>query len=230
MLMPTVSDVAMKLSNAAPAGLSNTLVQDLPGILVAVIAEFCGPISLDGRTGTGRSFTAIAMTRSYDGNGFPELVIDDFDPTQPLLITLYGSPLVSAAAKVSYDGAGTNVIFLPQLLGSAFLTNYALPGVFPIGLQNIQVTATFGMPVTADVWEAVRCEVAYRALVQAEVGIDGFGEVMEIDGFKYDSSVGASQFQETSSLAVMHGLYMAATLRYRDRGTRIWKKRAKRVS
>jgi hypothetical protein len=227
---PTVGDVADKLKTAAPAGITRELLSDLPAILAAVIAEFQGPVGLDGEGGTGRSFTPIVTTRAYDGNGYPELLIDDLDPASGYLVTLYGTPLTDVQVKTGRDGLGSNVLYRPQLVGGVFLTGVYAPPVFPLGLQNILVTATFGMPVTPDVYEAIRCEVCYRALVQAEVGIDGFGEVIKIGAFTFDSSVGSSQFQETSSLAVFHETYRRCLLRYRTRESWKWKRTARRMS
>ncbi len=220
---PTADECLRKIEIATPAGMSVSLADDVPNLLLAAIAEFEGPIGIMGSGGTGRSFTPVVDTRKYDGTGYPELVVDDIVPTASYVVTVFDTTLTTVTLKQAVQGRGWNVLCFPNLGMTVGNMQYPYAGRFTLGKQNITVAATFGYAaqVPKDVWEAVRCEVAYRGLVQAVVGLAGIGSNRTFGSWKIDNTVDADIWASSSSLSLYHKTFMRAIQRYRVPKTRI---------
>ena len=238
--MPTVQEVFQKLELTAPSPVTDTLGAAFGGILAPVIAEFQSPPSPIGNGGgTGRRFVPLAETRWYDGSGGPDLLIDDVVPSLPFTVAFGG---VGGAAP-AWGGAGSPVLRQPQdgndawniltLPASGYYYGAGTDGVykrFPRGQQNIGVSATFGYAAQApmDVWEALRCEAAYRLLIEGYVGLTGVGEEVTIGSYSVNTSVGAINFKLTSPLTTFHDKYLECVARYRRTPQRSWSRLASR--
>jgi hypothetical protein len=216
---PQESEVVAKLAIIAPDGLTDGITGDLEGLLAAVIAEFQSPVGPDGGGGTGRRFDPVTETRLYDGNGFPELRVEDIVPGTSLTVTSFGVVVSNVFLKTEREGLGYNILARQQgALGLSIPYTYA--SVWPRGAQNIAVTATWGYAavVPQDVWEAIRCEVTFRALVQGSVQLAGAGEIVKIGEFEVNTAAGVSVWKDSSPLAILHRTYLECRDRYRDRG------------
>jgi hypothetical protein len=225
---PIPSEVGTKLLLTASDVVTGFIAQEVAPVLAAVVSEFQSPPVRTGEGGgTGRQFSQSVETRFYDGSGLPELVIDDVIPSLPLFASCYGNLLSGVTVRTpTSPGDGFHTLAFP-LSGNYFSAGYNFYG-FPRGLQNIAVTATFGSEVTADIWEALRCEAAYRILVQSFVGLTGVGEEVKIGDYSINTSVGAINFRLTSPLTVFHDKYLAAVSRYRRSPQREWSRMAAR--
>lgn len=229
--MPTTQDVFDKLTLTAPDALTPPMQADVAMVLASVIAEFQSPPSPRPGGGTGRTFVAVTETRLYDGSGGPELTVDDIVPTLPYSVAfqpnIYAIPTAGVTLRHPQEpGAGWNV--LVRSTADYWLGIGA--GYIPRGTQNVAVTATFGVvPVPSDVWEAIRCEAAYRCLVQGFVPLSGVGLIMKTaDGSEVDTSAGVSVWKESSPIAVFHAVYEAAVARHRRSPQRAWNRLAVR--
>jgi hypothetical protein len=189
----------------------------VPGLLSAVVAHFQSPPGAERQGGTGRTFVPVFQTRFFDGNGLPELRVDDIVPGAALAVSVYGTLLSDVLLKTAGYGLGSNILTRPQ--GGGFAANLGsyYGGIFPQGKQNIAVATTWGAQagLTDDIREAILGEVAYRALVLGELGLTGVGEDIKMEGFELNTSVGAINFTLTSPLTVMHTFYLNAVTNYR---------------
>lgn len=217
---------------SAPEGLTEVVATDVPNLLVSVIAEFQSPVGRDGKGGTGRNFTPTEETRVFDGNGYPELRVDDIVPGEGVEVKVFDTTLVDVVLKQAIHGLGFNVLSRPQSSGAILGTSYGLSGLFPLGKQNVRVTTTWGFAaqVPKDVWKAVRGEVAYMALVGGAVGIDGVGQKVKIGSYELDTAAGSRSWEMSSPLAVYHNDYQQTVKRYRDTGTWRFARLGKRMS
>lgn len=232
---PVASEVYAKIKVTATDETTADMDRELVPIISAVVAEFQSPPVRSGEGGgTGRRFQPVAETRLYDGSGGPELIIDDFLPSLPFSATSAGvltfsstdTPYPGLAARTPANpGDGYHTLVVPNASYSALGGLYSY---FPQGIQNIAVAATFGNEVTPDIWEALRCEAAYRFLVQSFVGLTGVGESVSIGNFSINTSVGAINFRLTSPLTVFHDKFLAAVSRYRRSPQREWSRLAVR--
>ena len=239
--MPTVLEVFQKIKLTAPSPVTQDLSEAFGGILAPVIAEFQSPPSPIGNGGgTGRTFVPASDTRWYDGSGAPEQIVDDVVPSLPFTVVAgryssfslssgaYGSPVLRQPQE---PGAGWNILTIPSGGWYAGYTGYTgIYSRFPRGLQNIGLTATFGYAaqVPYDVWEAIRCEAAYRLLVEGYVGLTGVGEEVHIGDYSINTSVGAINFKLTSPLTTFHDKYLECVARYRVSPQRAWSRYAVR--
>lgn len=209
---PTTADVIQKIEIAAPDGLNIGVTADLEGLLDAVIAEFQSPVE---HGGTGRRFTPLQESRTYDGSGFPELRVDDLVPQAlggtALSITANAAAITGVVPRRPVDSLGWCVLMRPQENGATY-------NVFPTGRQNIVVNATWGFAATVptDVWEAIRGEVAARALRQSEVALDGVGDMVQLGPLSMNTSAGISVWEASSPLALFQKAYQECIRRYRD--------------
>lgn len=231
--LPNHSDVYLKLNLTAPDDISDDVDKDIDAVLAGVIADFeapVGPDTSEGPTGgTGRLWQPRAETRHFDGNGYGELRIDDIvppgvdgngSPTNPLVVQAYNTVLTNVGVKQASQGKGSNVLYFQG--GGALLGGYGRR-LFTRGVNNIAVTATFGNVVTADIFEALRCEACYPLLVEGFVGLNGVGEDVKIGDYELNTSVGAINFKLTSPLTVFHDKYQKAIIRHRERAERNWR-------
>ena len=127
-----------------------------------------------GGGGTGRALVPVTETRPFDGNGYAELWVPDIVPLLALSVSAFGTPLSDVVLKVVTDGPRANALVRQCANGGWAGGGLGWPGVFPIGLQNITVAATWGMAVTADIWEAIRCEAAARLWCRASCRCPGW--------------------------------------------------------
>lgn len=230
--MPTVTEVGAKLLVCAPDDVPEPVKAQIRPILAAVKAEFQGPVGIDGSGGTGRRFEPVTKTITYDGNGYAQLRVDDIVPGTALSVACYGSNLPDVVLKQAQSGLGYNIL-ARQLAGSiGVYAAYANGGVFPLGLQNISVTTTFGFAaqVPADVCEAILGETVSRLLSQGFVGIAGAGESVTMVDFEVNTSAGVSIWDKTSPMATMHTIYLERIIVYRDRGDAARARRRRRMS
>jgi len=221
---PDTEDVYQLLRAVADDNeVTSYMVDELPGTLRAVIADFESPYGRNGIGGTNRSFTPTVGTKVYDGNGYPELRVADIVPNTTLTVTAFDTTLIDVALKENRDGLGWNVLYRPQSAGAILGTSYGLSGLFPLGKQNIRVTTTWGFAaqVPADLWEAVRCEVARRILVKTSVGLSGVGDQVKMGPFQVDTAVGAPAWTMSSPLAVFATQYQNTIIKYRE--TKTWR-------
>jgi len=201
-------------------------MERVPGVISAVIAEFESPPGRNASGGTGRLFHQVTETRLFDGNGVGELLVHDLVASQPVAVLMGGSPLADIKVRTALPNRPTNVIYREQVTAATVAAlgypNYAdypdivtpvpFPArVFPVGLQNIAVNATWGNAVTADIFQAILCEVAYRILIESSVGLDGVGEDIEIGNFH----VNTGQTAFASPLTLFHSQFELAKRTYR---------------
>lgn len=203
---PTTDDVLSKMAVAlgeAPAASP----AEVSLVLAAVIAEFESPALPGGEGGTGRRFTPVTETRTFDGTGQKELRVPDIVPGTPLLVSVWGGALLGASLRREADVPASSDVSV--LVAQDYSSGWYGSGSrrFPSGSQNIGVTATWGYAATipADAREAVRGEAAARLLISAEGGVTGLGTT--IDNDKFDLS--------TSAPAQWHIIYRACISRYR---------------
>lgn len=243
---PVVADVVQKLNLTAPDGVTPEMEADIENLLEAIIAEFQSPPAAGGHRGgvafsssagtvggTGRSFTPTFEVRHFDGNGYPQLRVDDIVPDTEFTVKVYDARLVDVRLREPVKPyVGYNVLIRPQGAGSILGSSYATPGIFPMGLQNISVEATWGYSasIPKDIWEAIRCEASYRSLVQGVIPLAGVGEEVRIGNFGINTSVGILVWAQSSPVSIYHQQYTSAIERYRDRGA--WRRVyvAKRMS
>ena len=223
--MPTAAEVLQKINLIRPdqpSLLSSAdLAADISSVLAATIAHFQSPVGYGNGGGTGRTFVPTTTTRLYDGSGGPEQLIDDVLPDQSVVINIWGSTIFDAVIKnPASPGEGYNVISRSGL-GATYAGGLS-PGVFSRGLQNISVTATFGTVVTTDIWEAIRCEAAYRLVVEGFIDVTGVGIDLKLEDFEMNNAVGVQNFRMTSPLMVFHDCYLSAVTRYRLNPHRGW--------
>jgi hypothetical protein len=221
---PTTLACIRRLELVLPDPATASLLSDIAPILAGVIAEFESPTDRFGGGGTGRQFTPAPDVRLYDGNGLSELRIDDMVPNTPLTISVFNQPVDDAALVVKHHALGYHTItrlnsngdFFPYFVTPAYFYN-----VFPLGTQNISVSGTFGFAaqVPNDIYEAVRSEVCYRALIQGAVDLAGIGEKVVLSEFQVDTAAGVSVWSQSSPLALFHNQYLGALRRYRDKDT-----------
>lgn len=218
-----MDDIEGKIRGVSPDGVTDDMRTEIPKIYKAVVAHFQSPYGRKGKGGTGRKFEPITETRYFDGTGYPELRVEDIVPNTPIDCRAYDVHLVDIDVKQNLHGLGYNVLYRPQSAGAILGTSYGLSGLFPIGKQNIKVTATWGYASTwpDDVWDSICEEVAYRTLVQFTVDMSGVGEKLKMGQFEVDTAVGEPAWKMSSPLAVYHVHYLDAIQQYRDSQT--WK-------
>jgi hypothetical protein len=218
--MPTAAEVGAKLLLCAPDEVPKALLAQIRPVLAAVKAEFQRPVGRDGSGGTGRRFEPIAETRTYDGNGYARLRVDDIVPGAALSVSLYGSALTDVVLEQAQSGLGYNVLARPQSGNIGSVAAFAGWGVFPQGIQNIAVTTTFGYAaiVPADVCEAILGEVVSRLLSQGFVGVAGAGETVTMVDFEVNTSAGVSIWGVSSPIATLHTIYVDTVEAYREKG------------
>ena len=212
---PTLTECLSKLELSAEP--SAKLIQELGFLLKAVIADFGSPCGRKNDGGTGRRFTPLVATKRFDGNGYPELSVPDIVPDTDLVVKVYETPIQQVFLKTHEEGLGYNILAVRSPgVGFGFAEPYL--SVFPQGVQNISVTATWGYAATVpdDVFDAIRCEVAYRGMVTGVIGMDGVGVELQLDDFSMSTSVGAINWAVSSPVSVFHNTYLAVVKRYRN--------------
>lgn len=190
------------------------------GVLAQVIAEFQAPVGRHGAGGSGRQFVPTTETRLFDGNGYPELAVDDIVPGTSLTVSCYGGLYPDVILKYNGFNRGHNTLIRPQSSGAILGAAYALSGVFAPGIQNISVTTTWGFAALLpdDVSQAILNECARRILISQSIGIDGVGESLKIGSFEVDTSGGARNWMNSSSVPMLHQNFMNAIAAYRSNG------------
>lgn len=192
--MPTVADCLQKIDLTAQDELvSAALIEDIQTILDGVIAHFQSPFTPQGDGGTGRRFVPIEATRVYSGNGRSEMQVADIVPESVVVVKAFGQVLDDVLVKEVEEGQGWNILYRPvstgiatgYWFGNGLYGGYGPNPIFPDGINNIEVTTTWGYAATApkDVYEAIRCEVCRQTLIEGLVGLDGVGEEIEIGEF-----------------------------------------------
>lgn len=189
-------------------------------LLPQVVAEFQAPVGRHGAGGTGRQFVPTTETRTFDGNGYPELAVDDIVPGTTLTVSSYGGAYPDVILKYNGYNRGHNVLIRPQSSGAILGASYALSGVFAVGIQNISVTTTWGFAATLpnDVSNAILDECARRVLHYVSIGIDGTGDQLDIGSFKIDTNANAATWLTSSSVPVLHANFANAIAAYRSNG------------
>ena len=210
--MPTGIEVLTKIRVSAPGDVPASLANDLGFVIGEVVARLQSPALYDGSGGTGRQFVPTTETRLFDGAGYRELIVDDIVPGTPITVSAFGIPLAAVSLREGTRGRGYNVLALAS--GDYWVGGFG--SGFPRGVQNIAVTATWGYAavVPFDVYEAVRCESAYRALIGGFVPLSGVGEEVTIDGFSINTSAGISVWRESSPITMLHQTYTDCVRRY----------------
>lgn len=231
---PDLGDILVKLFYTAPDVLPPDTGEEAVPVIAAVIAEFQSPPGLHGiGGGTGREFGSVTETRHFDGNGYPSLVVDDIVPGTSLTVKAFDALYPDVLLKQSEDASRRwNTLVRPQSSGAILGASYGLSGLFPLGLQNINVTTTWGNAVTADIFMAICSEAASRLLIEGFLGLDGAGGKLTVGTFEVDQSGASANWLASSSPAVLHTTYLNCISAHRDRGQRGWKRMAasKRMS
>lgn len=207
---------------------------DYDRILAQVIAEFQAPVGRHGTGGTGRQFVPTTEMRTFDGNGYPELAVDDIVPGTTLTVSSYGGLYPDVVLKYNGFNRGHNTLIRPQSSGAILGASYALSGVFAPGIQNISVSATWGFAATLpdDVSTAILDECTRRILMSQSLGIEGAGDQLKIGSFEVDASTNAATWMASSSVPMLHVNFVNAIAAYRSNGADKWKRIAagKRMS
>lgn len=211
---PTNADVQAKLALSAPDGLTPAITDDIDALLRSVIAEFQSAPAADGSGGTGRLFTPTLTTYLFDGNGDDQLdvweIVAEDEGGTALVVTGNGASIAGVLAARHTSRQPCERLMIPYT-GGTYLT-------FPVGRRNISVTATWGYAAALpdDVWEAVRCEAAARALAQGAVPLSGIGDMLSIGSYSINTAAGVSVWKESSPIAVLHRTYEETLARYRN--------------
>ncbi len=226
--MPTAVDVIAKLTYAAPDDLPDGTLAEVAQVLTSVQAEFQSPPGFHGvGGGTGRCFETICEQRFFDGNGYPELLVDDVIPGTAFQVKAFDALYPDVLLKQGQNGQGRwNLLVRPQSSGSILGASYGLSGLFPLGLQNIAVTAFWGVVAGADVFQAILSEVVYRLLIEGFIGLDGVGDKVQIGTFEVDTSAMSSNWVLSATPPLLHKTYTDCVSAYRDRGNKAWKRAA----
>lgn len=218
---PSASDCITKLNLVVPVAPDADLLADVQNVLNAVISEFQGPVghAAEG-CGTGRQFGTVTEQRVFDGTGYAKLVVDDLDPSQAVTVNVYGTTLSDVVVQQNRHGLGANTLVRQFANGFSYIfMAQELPyGIFPSGEQNVFVTASWGNPFSYDIVEAIKCEVAYRLLVQGYVDLAGVGETVTLGSYTNATASGISVWKNSSPIAVFHKIYQQCVERYRDNG------------
>lgn len=185
----------------------------LQRLLEQVIAHFQSPVGKRGQGGTGRRFEQVTETRYYDGQDEATLIIDDVMPGTITAVTLWGSTVLDYVLQRDAEEVAWNRLVRKDGQGMTAYPRWV--GSWPLGIQNVGVTATFGVEVTDDIREAIAQEVAYKALVAGEVGINGTGQEIQIGNFSTSTAVGAMNWRASSPLGVYHDTYLDTLKAYR---------------
>jgi len=216
---PTVVAVTAKITTAILEGdLSASATADIPLTLAAVIAEFQAPQPI----GTGRQWTPVTETRTFDGNGYPELTVPDIVPGSAVSVTIWTVPVTDVVLKTNYRGLGASVLARNSDGGFLFSADVP-PTTFVIGHQNVHVTTTWGANVTTDIADAVACETARRILVANTGGTDGVGSTVKTE-FDSVSTGGGALNLATSVLMEWGKRYRCLVESYGDSGE--WRRKA----
>lgn len=212
---PDADDCLRKVELISGEASSEALRDEVGVLLTAVIAEFESPVGPGGRGGTGRRFTAVTETRSFDGNGYNRLRVDDIVPGSLTSVALSGAALANVELQQTRPGRGYNLLVRTGggLVGGLY--GYDSPGVFPLGVRNVAVSATWGYAETvpADVAEAVRCEVAFRALTAGVIGLGGAQELKKQGDVEFFQ---ARVSENTNPVPLLHQAFLDAIARYRE--------------
>ena len=219
---PTAAACIRKLGTVVPVPPDADLLGDVQNILDAVISEFQGPVGRGAEgCGTGRQFGTVTETRTYDGTGYAKLVVDELDPSQPVTVNVYGAALADVVVQQNRHGLGANTLVRQAANGYSFIyMAQELPyGIFAQGQQNVVVTATWGTPLTADIVEAIKCEVVSRLLIQGYVDLAGVGETVMLGSYSNATASGISVWKDSSFISVGHRIYQQCVERYRDSGS-----------
>jgi hypothetical protein len=219
--LPTAAECIKKIDIVAPVEPTAELLADVQSILDAVIAELEAPVGRNGSGGTGRRFRAVAETRYFDGTGTPRLQLDDIVPGLTLTVKHNGATLPDVQLVEARRGMGYNTLVRTSENTAPYISPETAAGVFPLGTRNISVQTTWGYAATApkDIYEAVRCEVAFRALVEGYIDLAGAGEVVTLSEFTINNSAGVMVWAQTSPLAIFHRTWEETVARYRDTGS-----------
>lgn len=217
---PTATEVDAAVYAADPDYVKSGTGVDYDRILGQVIGEFQAPVGRHGAGGTGRQFVPTTETRLFDGNGYPELQVDDIVPGTTLTVSAYGGAYPDVLLKYNGFNRGYNVLIRPQSSGSILSASYALSGVFASGIQNISVTTTWGFAATLpnDVSAAILDECVRRILIAQSIGIDGIGDQLDIGSFKVDTTTNAATWMNSSSVPMFHANFTNAIATYRSNG------------
>lgn len=222
---PTTAAVTAKITTAILAGdLTANATADIPLTLAAVIAEFQAPQPI----GTGRNFTPVTETRTFDGNGYPELTVPDIVPGSSVTVMIWTTVVPDAVLKTNYRGLGSSVLVRNSDGGYLYSPNIP-PSVWLVGHQNVHVTASWGATVPTDIADAVACEAARRILVANSGGTDGVGSTVKIEKGEFSTGGGALNLA-TSVLIEWGNRYRALVESYRDKGDWQRKQLVRRMS
>ncbi len=175
---PVVGDVQARL-NATGIVLRGVSGDAAGGADTARIQAAIDEVEAEVGRRTLRQFVAdppgSPTTRSYDGSGTARLEIDEF-------VEMDGVSVVGLTGDTGYALADVSAIVeqgkpmwaLTRLVGGtavfpAVESIFPLGAVFPVGRQNIVVTARFGYAesIPADLWHHVCGEMARRVAVEA---------------------------------------------------------------
>lgn len=218
--IPYVSEIGLEVHIQDP-DLDQTWVGvQAERVLVQVLGELQAPVGLHGAGGTGRQFVPTTETRIFDGNGYPELPVDDIVPGTPLTVTCYGAAYPDVLLKYNGYNRGHNTLIRPQSSGAILGASYGLSGIFALGIQNISVTTTWGFAAALpnDVSQAILDECTARILRYQDLGLDGAGESLKIGSFEVDTSGGAKNWMNSASVPQLQKNFANVIMAYRSRG------------
>lgn len=213
---PTAADVANKL-RAIGAPQNSFQEGEIAPVLAGVIADFQSPKRSGGKGGTGRQFVPAFERRMFDGLGYPDLLVPDIVPDTTLIVRFWETIIAPIYLHSDFHGGGHNRLSLPNADG-AFGYYPATWTTFPIGQQNITVTATWGYAAALpdDAREAIRVETAARILEQ-NLQVTGALQRVQTESTRltFDTS--------RTNPFTLHSLYNDTVIKYRrsDREARV---------
>lgn len=211
---PDNGECIQKLKTIVPDTLSTNLEQEMANILSSVIVEFQAMPLPDGTGGTGRQFQVdlSASSRFFDGNDRNRILIDDFQSGSVTSVKMDGGALTDWKEMKARDGSYHQLL---RYTGFTMHEQFARYLRFRVGPQNIEVNAIWGIGVSQTVWEALRCEVCYRAQVLL-TGMQGTGYSIKASDYELNTAAGVSVWAQSSSMPLLHQQYLTEVKKWRQ--------------
>jgi len=163
---PTTADVNIAIAAAGSSYDNDPFTADKLASVISMVEKE-----------TGRAFpTSASAARYFHGNGYGEMVIDEFIAISEItLIGYYGNASGIALANaqgIERQGGPNNRIIVRK--GSYPSFGLGFVNTFPKGRDNIKVTATWGYSLDwTDLWDAIRDEAAAQCLRFSEYNPGG---------------------------------------------------------
>lgn len=201
---PTTTNVQERLTEAGITLRQGTSSDRITEAINGVVKEIARE--------TLRTFIATSETRYFDGNGLPEIEVDEY--ISITTVTFVGNDLTAGLAVTVFEVEEENK---PKTRLRMYRGQFPVVGYldrFSKGVGNIQIAASWGYGATipADLWEAALNQMAACAaelsLFRGELG----GNVLEIQEGDTRYKFGASNLGQGTSISET---YTAMLKKYR---------------